>query len=102
LNICRGRQEIIHAELEKALMLNPSEVEDFLIEGLFYIDLHVSFVCFKNFSWINLALKTRLISGKIDAAQRRFRITTCIEPSFSKAKWQELREGLGNWQSQVI
>lgn len=47
------------------------------------------------------ALKTRLISGKIDAAQRRFRVTTCIEPSFNKAKWLELRQGLGNWQSQV-
>ena len=47
------------------------------------------------------ALKTRLISGKIDAAQRRFRVTTCIEPSFSKAKWLELRDGLTQWQAQV-
>ncbi|OQV23416.1 Eukaryotic translation initiation factor 3 subunit M [Hypsibius exemplaris] len=79
LNLCRGRQEISHAEIEKALVLGAGDVEDFLIE----------------------ALKTRLISGKIDAAQRRFRVTTCIEPSFSKAKWQELRDGLGTWQSQV-
>ncbi|GAV08464.1 hypothetical protein RvY_18147 [Ramazzottius varieornatus] len=79
LKMCRGHQVITHDEIEKELMLPPAEVEDFLID----------------------ALKTRLISGKIDAAQRRFRVTTCVEPSFSKAKWIELRDGLSQWQSQV-
>ena len=33
LNLCRGKQDISHAEIEKALVLGNDEVEDFLIEG---------------------------------------------------------------------
>ncbi|XP_055346168.1 eukaryotic translation initiation factor 3 subunit M-like [Paramacrobiotus metropolitanus] len=90
LNMSRGQQEIVYAEIAKQLHLDAGETEADKVRKVEEVE-----------NFIIEALKTRLISGKMDAAHQRFRVTTCMEPSFSKVKWVELRDGLSVWQQQV-
>ncbi|PRD34352.1 UNVERIFIED_CONTAM: eif3m [Trichonephila clavipes] len=79
MQMSETQKEIPFSIIEQELQLKPEEVESFIID----------------------VLRTKLARAKIDELQQRVLVSSTMHRTFGKPQWQQLREILTRWQSDL-
>ncbi|GFV42536.1 eukaryotic translation initiation factor 3 subunit M [Trichonephila clavipes] len=79
MQMSETQKEIPFSIIEQELQLKPEEVESFIID----------------------VLRTKLARAKIDELQQRILVSSTMHRTFGKPQWQQLREILTRWQSDL-
>lgn len=79
ISMAEKLSEISFQQIEKELQLQPGEVEKFIID----------------------ALKTKLLSARIDQANRKLTVQSAVKRALTKTHWMQIRETLIQWKSSM-
>lgn len=79
ISMAEKLSEISFQQIEKELQLAPGEVEKFIID----------------------ALKTKLLSARIDQASRKLTVQSAVKRALTKTHWLQIRETLIQWKTSM-
>lgn len=79
ISMAEKQTEISFQQIEKELQLQSDEVEKFIIDSL----------------------KTKLLTARIDQANRKLSVQSAVKRALSKAHWMQIRDTLVQWKNSI-
>jgi translation initiation factor 3 subunit M len=79
ISMAEKSAEVSFSQIQKELQLEPKEVERFIID----------------------ALKTKLLTARIDQATQKVTVQSAVKRALSKAHWIQIRDTLTRWKASI-
>lgn len=79
ISMAEKSNEITFAQIQKELQLEPSQVEQFIID----------------------ALKTKLLTARIEQAAKKLQVQSVVKRALNKNHWMQIRDVLSAWKANI-